>query len=129
MRACNVNTMCRTTYSFWFYCNNNWINGDFIMIIFNLNKYRNLMNGALAIVMAISLSACTTQKLYAVNDDINSYQYISDTVNHLSELTEFYENGGGDCEDFANAKYEVLIQQGILEDDMRFILQITNQPL
>lgn len=54
--------------------------------------------------------------LSAANSYINSVKYVSDEKNYNSEdywatPTEFFKNGG-DCEDYAIAKYFLLIQSG-----------------
>jgi len=68
------------------------------------------------------------QQIRLVNRYINSRRYVEDRVNAGSAagnqwetLTEFLQ-GGGDCEDFAVAKYFVLREFGIAADDMRIVV-------
>lgn len=75
---------------------------------------RNLLLGMLL------LSSCTN-KLYMVNKEINSYRYIPDKVNYMKSLAEFKRDGGGDCEDFANAKRERLLELGVPASDIHFV--------
>ena len=52
------------------------------------------------------------KELTKVNRVINSYSYIPEedegTKDHWKTSEEFYKDGGGDCEDFAIAKYDLL---------------------
>lgn len=59
------------------------------------------------VLVLLFISGCT-DKLYMVNKEINSYHYIPDKVNYMKTPQEFYKDGGGDCEDFANAKKAIL---------------------
>ena len=63
----------------------------------------------LLLLAALAISACSTapQGLRQINRDINSYRYIADKAgnDHWAQPAEFYSRGGGDCEDFAIAKY------------------------
>ena len=59
------------------------------------------------LILVLLLSGCAN-RIYAVNDQINSYKYAADKVDYMKTPTQFYADGGGDCEDFANAKKEIL---------------------
>ena len=68
------------------------------------------------------------QQIRLVNRYINMQHYEEDRISWLSEagnqwrtLTEFL-NTGGDCEDFAVAKYFVLREFGVEADDMRIVI-------
>ena len=68
------------------------------------------------------------QQVRLVNRYINRQQYKDDRVssrsaagNQWETLTEFL-NSGGDCEDFAVAKYFVLREFGVSADDMRIVV-------
>lgn len=68
------------------------------------------------------------QQVRLVNRFINRHHYKDDRVNSQSEagnqwetLTEFLQHGG-DCEDFAVAKYFVLREFGVDADDMRIVI-------
>lgn len=55
----------------------------------------------------------------AVNRIVNSYNYIREEGDRWSPPSEFFSRGGGDCEDFAIAKYALLRRLGVPEKDMR----------
>lgn len=68
------------------------------------------------------------QQVKLVNRYINRRRYIDDRVrrsslagNKFETLTEFL-NAGGDCEDFAIAKYFVLREFGVPAEDMRIVV-------
>lgn len=68
------------------------------------------------------------QQVKLVNRYVNRRRYIDDRVrrsslagNKFETLTEFL-NGGGDCEDFAIAKYFVLREFGVPAEDMRVVV-------
>jgi predicted transglutaminase-like cysteine proteinase len=63
-------------------------------------------------------SDVTSQKLKAVNDFFNLFHYESDIdykgeADYWKSPDEFVQDGGGDCEDFAIAKYFTLLDLGI----------------
>lgn len=65
-------------------------------------------------------------KIDAVNDYINQVRYVEDKDNfgqsdYWATPTEFFARGG-DCEDFAIAKYALLKQLGVPEDRMRLAI-------
>ncbi|MDH4319930.1 MAG: transglutaminase-like cysteine peptidase [Desulfobulbaceae bacterium] len=55
-------------------------------------------------------------RLTAVNDFFNRFYYVPDDRHHGRDYwatpAEFMESGGGDCEDFAIAKYFALLDMG-----------------
>lgn len=59
------------------------------------------------LLLATLLSGCAN-RIYEVNEEINAYKYIPDSVDYLKTPKQFYADGGGDCEDFANAKKAIL---------------------
>ena len=68
------------------------------------------------------------QQLRLVNRYVNRHRYRDDRVSSRSEagnqwetLTEFLHRGG-DCEDFAVAKYFVLRELGVDAEDMRIVI-------
>ena len=68
------------------------------------------------------------QQIRLVNRYINRQRYVDDRISSQSEagnqwetLTEFLDSGG-DCEDFAVAKYFVLREFGIPADDLRVVI-------
>lgn len=70
------------------------------------------------------------EKIMVVNDYINSYFYINDRYNynkpeHWVGYKEFKKNLGGDCEDFAISKGEILLQNGFDKQDLYLSLGTT----
>ncbi len=68
-------------------------------------------------------NASTKEKLTAVNTFFNLLQYQKDSVHwgqddYWATPLEFVVSGGGDCEDFAVAKYFTLLDLGIPDDKM-----------
>ena len=68
------------------------------------------------------------QQIRLVNHYVNRHRYKDDSVSSRSEagnqwetLTEFLHRGG-DCEDFAVAKYFVLRELGVDAEDMRIVI-------
>lgn len=85
--------------------------------------------------LAFSASADTGhQLLLRTNLEVNTqYKYIPDIVNwgvsdYWASPAEFEEKGGGDCEDFAIAKYFRLIKAGFKVDDLRLAYS-NSQPI
>jgi predicted transglutaminase-like cysteine proteinase len=67
----------------------------------------------------------------AVNQAINRFDYAEDAVtyghdDYWATPMEFFTKGGGDCEDFAIAKYALLRAMGISEDLMRIVIVETD---
>lgn len=80
-----------------------------------------------SIAILLLLSACAnTNEIYKINKEINSYKYIPDKVSYMKEPWEFYRDGGGDCEDFANTKRNELLNLGISEKQIKFVLIPSN---
>ncbi len=74
-------------------------------------------------MLVILLSGCTDH-LYAVNKRVNSYKYIPPEHNgKLRTPEEFYRDGGGNCKDFANVKYQELLKAGYKNMSFITILQ------
>ena len=68
-----------------------------------------------------------------INNDINKYPYISDMDNYgVAEYwatpEEFYAHGGGDCEDYAIAKYFRLLDEGMPVKDMAIVVGTKPNP-
>lgn len=59
-------------------------------------------------ILALTLSGCATSRLQDVNSAINRYKYIPDTIDYTKSYGQFIKDGGGDCEDYANAKKHIL---------------------
>jgi predicted transglutaminase-like cysteine proteinase len=71
-------------------------------------------------------SLSTINKIKAVNEYVNQFRYIEDKDNfgksdYWATPAEFFARGG-DCEDFAIAKYAMLKELGIRESDMRLAI-------
>lgn len=67
-----------------------------------------------------------SSKVVAVNEYVNQFRYIEDKNNfgksdYWATPTEFFAKGG-DCEDFAIAKYAILKQLGVPEHKMRLAI-------
>ncbi len=70
------------------------------------------------------------ERLALINSDINQTPYISDQTrfgvsNNWTTPQDFFRNGG-DCEDYALAKYAILAQSGTALDDM-FLLGLRHK--
>lgn len=66
------------------------------------------------------------EKLESVNDTVNRGRYVDDWINwrvedYWESPEEFWANGG-DCEDFAIAKYCALRRMGIPKEDMHVLI-------
>lgn len=61
-------------------------------------------------------------KLEKVNNYINAivgkYDDMDTNLDHWATRLEFLTNGGGDCEDYAIAKYQTLLDLGVSEEKM-----------
>ncbi|GEM_PF-1584305 len=62
-----------------------------------------------------------------VNDMINKYAYVADQIiygksDYWAAPAEFFLHGGGDCEDFAIAKYGWLRSLGVSDEKMRIAI-------
>lgn len=67
--------------------------------------------------------------LDAVQARFNRFRYVSDAKagsrkDHWSDPEEFLKRGGGDCEDFAIAKYAALVQLGVDPADMAVMVYV-----
>ena len=59
------------------------------------------------------------QVMELVNNYVNTYTFIPDKVDEWYTLPEFLKRGGGDCEDFAIAKYTMLVALGVSKDNLK----------
>ena len=82
----------------------------------------------LKLVLDRGASLNREQQLRLVNRYINRQRYVDDRIstksgagNQWETLTEFLRSGG-DCEDFAVAKYFILREFGVDADDMRIVI-------
>jgi len=78
-------------------------------------------------IMANAGDASTAGKLSQVNGFFNQLQFIDDSKlwgveNYWATPIEFIGVNGGDCEDFAIAKYFSLLELGINDDKMRITM-------
>ena len=96
----------------------------------------NRLNGADLPKTLMSMSSAETiEKVAAVNKYVNSFRYIEDKDNwrmsdYWATPTEFFARGG-DCEDFALAKYAALRALGVSANNMRLAIvqdEIKNIP-
>lgn len=63
------------------------------------------------IALIVLLSGCSSpvpSKVVQVNDVVNRYRYVNEKDDIWKTPEQFYRDGGGDCEDFAIAKCELL---------------------
>lgn len=84
--------------------------------------------GCLLILTACSAGGYNNpvlQKVDTINRKVNAHKYIADKENYgivdywASE--EEFNQKGGDCEDFVNAKYQALIRAGIAQESIKYI--------
>ena len=73
------------------------------------------------------LSGCSTKNdslVYNTNLEVNyDYNYIADEVDEWATLEEFRSKGGGDCEDYAVAKYTILTEElGVPKNRFQFLM-------
>ena len=96
----------------------------------------NRLNGTDLPKTLTSMSdASMVDKVHAVNKYVNSFRYIEDRNNwrisdYWATPAEFFARGG-DCEDFALAKYAALRSLGVSASDMRLAIvqdQVKNIP-
>ncbi|MCJ8348594.1 transglutaminase-like cysteine peptidase [Moritella sp.] len=78
-------------------------------------------------IMANSGGASTVDKLAKINRFFNQLQFIDDSKlwgveNYWATPIEFIGVNGGDCEDFAIAKYFSLLELGIADEKMRITM-------
>lgn len=74
-------------------------------------------------------SAETLRLIEQINKNINSkFRYLRDRDDLWLTRDDFVARGGGDCEDFALAKYQSLLEAGLSKEDFRFVYarQITS---
>ena len=82
---------------------------------------RNLTDKVCILIIATGASGCATKStdyllLDAVNREVNQVQY---KMTPAKSLDDFYANGGN-CRNFAEAKYSKLLDAGFTDDAMRF---------
>lgn len=82
----------------------------------------------LRLVLTKGAELSLDQQIRLVNRYINKHRYVDDRIqrsslagNKFETLTEFLQSGG-DCEDFALAKYFVLREFGVPAHDMRIVV-------
>ncbi|MGV8839569.1 MAG: transglutaminase-like cysteine peptidase [Bauldia sp.] len=89
-----------------------------------LARHRTQMDspGWTGLVAAVS-AAGPDNLLREVNRLINGVHYVADTVDNWSTPTDFLRTGG-DCEDYAIAKYLLLREFGIPDSAMRIVVML-----
>jgi len=93
----------------------------------NYGQRAALRGRAWLAIMANSGDASTTDKLGKINSFFNQLQFIDDSKlwgveNYWATPIEFIGVNGGDCEDFAIAKYFSLLELGIADEKMRITM-------
>ena len=78
-------------------------------------------------VMELASSVTELQKLRNVNNFFNQLRFVDDLLlwgdkNYWATPIEFIGANGGDCEDFAIAKYFTLLELGIVDEKMRITM-------
>lgn len=63
----------------------------------------------------------TLKNIEEVNKYVNSVKYVSDNVDTWKAPLDFFKNGG-DCEDYAIAKYEMIQKLGINENKLKIAI-------
>lgn len=77
------------------------------------------------------MSGSRSQLIAAVNTFVNAVPYVSDAVKFGTEdrwqsPLDFLD-GAGDCEDYVIAKYFLLRQLGVADDDLRIVITLESQ--
>lgn len=93
----------------------------------NYGQRAALRGRAWLTIMAESGNASTADKLAKINGFFNQLQFIDDSKlwgveNYWATPIEFIGVNGGDCEDFAIAKYFSLLELGVNDDKMRITM-------
>lgn len=93
----------------------------------NYGQRAALRGRAWLAIMANSGDASTADKLAKINSFFNQLQFIDDSKlwgveNYWATPIEFIGVNGGDCEDFAIAKYFSLLELGIADEKMRITM-------
>ena len=83
------------------------------------------------LLIGFLLSGCSIHEehlVFSTNLSVNDqYKYIPDEVHKWSDIEEFKAKGGGDCEDFALAKYRILTRElDVPKDRLDFIIVNNN---
>jgi len=78
-------------------------------------------------LVARSNPAYNLETLQLINKQVNGYRYIEDIEgwnkqDYWATPQQFFEKGGGDCEDFAIVKYMALRALGWSADDLRIVV-------
>ena len=93
----------------------------------NYGQRAALRGRAWLAIMANAGDASTADKLAKINSFFNQLQFIDDSKlwgveNYWATPIEFIGVNGGDCEDFAIAKYFSLLELGIADEKMRITM-------
>jgi len=93
----------------------------------NYGQRAALRGRAWLAIMANNGDASTADKLGKINSFFNQLQFIDDSKlwgveNYWATPIEFIGVNGGDCEDFAIAKYFSLLELGIADEKMRITM-------
>ncbi len=96
-----------------------------ISVLFNMNLLNADILNMKKFLKDIE-SKSENEKIYIINSEINKYEYKTDLElykknDHWAKPSEFFKNKGGDCEDYAIAKYALLKKAGFKESDMKLI--------
>lgn len=96
-------------------------------LIDNYGQRAGLRGRAWLNIMASASDVSNADKLAQINDFFNQLQFIDDiklwgVENYWATPIEFIGVNGGDCEDFAIAKYFSLLELGVADEKMRITM-------
>lgn len=87
-------------------------------------KWQHAISGMKTPIIEVSKKRNWRVEIARINKRINEAEYISDMANHGVE--DYWstpdEFDGGDCEDFAIAKYDALLKRGFADTQMELLV-------
>lgn len=101
----------------------------FLMLTISLFANNILAENRIEFAQKMILSQKDTKTMYKlnkINTFVNGAKYILDkeafgVKNHWASMDQFIGQNGGDCEDFAIAKYTMLVNSGIPKSKLYFL--------
>lgn len=73
-------------------------------------------------ILLLFLSACANEKMASINEHINRVPYVAPTDKASVKTPAEFMQKGGNCKDYAEAKYQALLAAGFKDEDLKFIL-------
>lgn len=95
------------------------------VVNYNISKFDKVIN------KAEKENFVVTQKfenIEQINTFVNKVPYVADKTDEWKTPKQFFSNGG-DCEDYAIAKYEIAKENGIPEQNMRIAIVLDKQKI